>query len=175
MPDRDGAAMSTVPDVATSAQERRSHVVRRVALGALAVLVLLGLSGLLGVRARTVRHGSSDLAVELTYPQVARPALAVPFHLVITRPGGFDEPVEVRIRRTWLESFDENGTIPEPDAATTEGDDVVWTFDPPPGTVFTVSLDTRVEPGVQWRRRGTTTVSTAGEVVSVRHTMWVLP
>lgn len=167
---------STVPVVADLPTERRSHLVRRLALGVLAALVLVGLTGTLGVRARTATaEAAGGLRAELTYPHVARPGLAVPFRLVIARPGGFPAPVEVRVSRAWLESFDENGLIPEPDAATTDGPDVVWTFDPPPGTVFTVALDTRVEPGLQWRRRGTTTVTTGDERLSVDHTMWVLP
>lgn len=168
---------STIPDVADVDHERRSHRVRRVAIGVLVVLVLLGLSGALGVRSRTVEETSSGgaLRAELTYASVARPALAVPFRLVLVHPGGFTEPVEVRITSSWLDSFDENGVEPEPAESTTEGDEAVWTFDPPPGEVFTLSLDTRVEPGVQWKREGTTFVETGLDRVRLHHTMWILP
>lgn len=115
------------------------------------------------------------MAVRLTYPQVARPALAVPYEVVVTRPGGFDLPIEVRLTLSFLESFDENGVNPEPAESTTDGGEVVWTFDPPMGDNLTLSLDTRVEPGVQWRRRGTLTVSSGTERVVLDHTMWVLP
>lgn len=167
---------TTVPRVADLRSERRSHRARQVVLGLLVVLVLLGLTGALGVRARTITGaGGGGMEVRLTYPQVARPALAVPFEVVVTKPGGFDEPIEVRLTLSFLESFDENGVNPEPAEASTDGDDVVWTFDPPAGEDLTLSLDTRVEPGVQWRRRGTTTVSSGAEAVSLDHTMWILP
>lgn len=171
-----GSQSTTVPDVADIRSERRSHRVRQAALGLLALLVLLGLTGTLGVRSRTVTAvGGDGMEARLTYPQVARPALAVPYELVVTKRGGFDQPVEVRVTLGFLESFDENGVNPEPAESTTDGDDVVWTFDPPPGEDLTLSLDTRVEPGVQWRRRGTTTVSTGTELVSFDHSMWILP
>jgi hypothetical protein len=170
------ASSSTVPDVADHATERRAQLLRRLALGAFAVLVLLGLTGLLGVRARTVTaDGTDGTRVELTYPLIARPALAIPFHLRIARAAGFDEQIEVRISRSWLDAFDENGVNPEPAEATTDGDDIVWTFDPPRGQVFVLSLDTRVEPGVQWKREGTTTVTIGSERIDVGHTMWVFP
>lgn len=169
-------AQPTTPEVADIATERRSRWLRRAILAAFTVLVLLGLSGVLGVHSRTATaDGSDGTRVEVTYPQVARPALAIPFHVRISRPGGFDEQIEVRITRTWLESFDENGVLPAPAEEGSDGDDVVWTFDPPDGEVFTLTLDTRVEPGVQWRRHGTTTVTVGSERIDVGHTMWIFP
>jgi hypothetical protein len=170
------ATTTTTPDVATPRQERRSRWIRRAALLGLVVLVALGLSGALGVRARTVAAtGSEGTEVRLTYPQVARPALAVPYELRIIRREGFDERIEVRITHTYLDSFDENGVNPEPAEATTDAGDVVWTFDPPPGEDLTLTLDTRVEPGVQWRRHGRTLVTIGSERIALDHTMWVLP
>lgn len=167
---------STVPAVADHATERRSRLFRRVLLAGFTLLVLLGLTGLLGVHSRTATaDGPDGTRVEVTYPQVARPALAIPFHVRVSRPDGFDEQIEIRITRSWLESFDENGVIPTPAEESTDGDDVVWTFDPPEGTVFTLALDTRVEPGVQWQRHGTTTVTIGSERIDVGHTMWVFP
>lgn len=168
--------LSTAPDVADHATERRARWVRLALLSGFALLVLLGLTGVLGVRASTATaDGADGTRVEVTYPQVARPALAVPFHVRISRAGGFDEQIEIRISRTWLESFDENGVIPTPAEESSDGDDIVWTFDPPPGQVFTLTLDTRVEPGIQWRRKGTTTVTVGSQRIDVHHTMWIFP
>jgi hypothetical protein len=170
------ARQPTAPEVADHRTERRSRLVRRLALGAFTVLVLLGLSSALGVRTRTATaDGAAGTRVRVTYPQVARPALAVAFEVEVSRPDGFDEQIEVRLSRSWLESFDENGVLPTPVEESSDGDDVVWTFDPPDGTVFTLALDTRVEPGVQWRRSGTTTVTVGSERIDVGHTMWILP
>jgi hypothetical protein len=41
--------------------------------------------------------------------------------------------------------------------------------------VFTVWLDTRIEPAVQWRRPGSTTVIHGDETVTIDHPLWVLP
>jgi hypothetical protein len=168
--------LSTTPDIADHGTERRSRLLRRIALGGFTVLVLLGLSSALGVRSRTATaDGAGGTRVRVTYPQVARPALAVPFEVEVSRPDGFDEQIEVRLSRSWLESFDENGVLPAPVEESSDGDDVVWTFDPPDGTVFTLALDTRVEPGVQWKRSGTTTVTVGSERIDVHHTMWIFP
>jgi hypothetical protein len=53
---------------------------------------------------------------------------------------------------------------------------VIWEFDPPDGDTLGVSLDARVEPGVQWGRTGETSVLVDGQpVVTVRYKTWVLP
>lgn len=166
----------TTPAVADHRTERRARLVRRVALAGFTLLVLLGLSGTLGVRTvSATADGAAGTRVRVTYPQVARPALAVAFEVEVSRPDGFDGQIEIRLSRSWLESFDENGVLPTPAEEASDGDDVVWTFDPPEGTVFTLALDTRVEPGVQWRRKGTTTVTLGSERIDVHHTMWIFP
>ena len=65
--------------------------------------------------------------------------------------------------------------ILEPDGTTSRGDTVEWTFYPPPGDTLRVSLDATIEPGVQWRRQATTTVSTGGAAAEVAYTTWVMP
>lgn len=166
---------STEPDAPTIAEERRSRWMRRVGLGAFAAVVVAGLFGLLGVRTTTTGAADGPLSASLHHADIARPALGVPYELRIEREGGFDGPVEVRISTGYLSAFDENGRSPEPDAATSDGDDTVWTYDPPDGDVFTVWLDTRVEPGVQWRLEGRTVVRTGDDEVVIEHPMWILP
>ncbi len=54
---------------------------------------------------------------------------------------------------------------------------MVWEFDPPPsGGPLAISLDARVEPGIQWGRDGEVQVLDGGEPVvgSSFHT-WVTP
>lgn len=170
------SSQSTIPrHVPTVQDERRERFGRRLALAALTVFVLLGLSGLLGVRTRDTSASSGPLRVKLHRAVVARPALAVPYRLTISRADGFDEPIEVRITTSYLASFDENGTQPQPDSASTDGTDTIWEFDPPEGKEFTVWLDTRVEPSVQWKRAGSTTVVNGTETVTIDHPLWILP
>lgn len=167
---------STVPaSFPGLAQERRSRLLRRIALAVLVVLVLAGLLGRLGVRTTTDRAAVGDLEVALVRARVARAALSVPYRLTITRAGGFEDDVEVRITTSYLEALDENGRNPEPDRTATDADETIWWFEPPGGDVLTVWLDTRVDPSVQWRRDGTTTVVSDGDVVVVDHPVWILP
>ena len=166
---------STEPRVVDLARERRGLWLRRFGLTCFGVLVLAGLLGFLGVRTTTDTARDGELEVRLTRAEIARPALAVPYRLEITRSGGFDEPIEVRVSSSYLQAFDENGANPDPDASTTDGDDTVWTFGAPDGDVLTVWLDTRIEPGVQWRITGRTTVSTGDELVVIDHPIWILP
>lgn len=167
---------STTPDVSDHRTERRNRLARRLALAAFTALVLVGLTGFLGVKTASVTaDGVAGTRVRVSYPQVARPALAVAYEVEVSRPDGFDERIEIRINRSFLASFDENGVLPTPAEESADGDDVVWTFDPPAGTVFTLALDTRVEPGVQWRRTGNVTVTLGSERIDVAHTMWIFP
>lgn len=145
-------------------------------LAVLALFVLAGLAGAFGVSSRTVTAGEPDgLRAELTYASRARAGLAVPFALRIHRPGGFDQPISVTSRTSYLAAFDENGANPDPASSTTDDDTTTWTYDPPDGDTFTVWLDGRVEPGVSWRRRGTTVVRTGDEQVTLTYTTWIFP
>lgn len=172
----DDESTSTRPETVDLSAERRGRRARRVALAAFGLVVLLGAVGVLGVRTRTIHAGVADgLHADLTYAVVARPGLGVPFRLVVTQPGGFDRPIEVRTSLPFVEAFDENGFNPQPRESTTLGDELVWTFDPPPGSTLTVSFDARVEPGVQWRREGTTTVRVGDEQLVLHHDVWILP
>ena len=167
---------STVPtDVPSIAEERRARLARRAGLAVFTVVVVLGVTGQLGVRSATSSAAGDGLEVSLVHAAVARPALAVPYHLTIHREGGFDGPVEVRISTGYLAALDENGTQPYPDRSWVDGEHTIWEFEPPDGDVLVVWIDTRVEPGQQWRRDGSTTVISDGDRVRVDHPIWILP
>jgi hypothetical protein len=167
---------STIPsDVPTVAEERRERTWRRASLGILTLFVALGLFGFLGVRSSTASATSGPLRVSLDHAVIARPALAVPYRLTITRDGGFDQQIRVTIDSDYLASFDANGSEPEPESSSTDGEHTIWEFEPPDGTVFTVWLDTRIEPAVQWRVDGSTTVTHGEETVTIHHPLWILP
>jgi hypothetical protein len=140
------------------------------------VFVLAGLAGAYGVHSSHVGGGApGGLRADLTYAGRARPALAVPYELRITRPGGFEGQIEVTTTTSYLQMFDENGRSPEPADSTTDAGTTTWTFDPPPGDTLVVWLDTRVEPGVQWRRSATTEVRHQGDEITLRYTTWIFP
>lgn len=173
--DEDTSATPGSMEVLSVPAERRGRRLRRLGLLAFTGFVLLGASGQLGIRTVTTEGSDGDLHVSLVHARVARPALAVPFRLTITRPGGFDGQIEVRTSTSYIEAMDENGFSPDPDRMSTDSDDTIWWFDPPEGDVLVIWLDTRVEPGVQWRRSGTTTVTSGDDVVTIEHPIWILP
>ncbi len=155
---------------------RRARAIRRLCMAAVAVFLLLGLSGTLGVRSRTVIEQSGGYELSVTYGQVSRPGLPTPWGFEVHRPGGFDGPVTVSTSSAYLALFDENGFDPEAAKVTATADVVIWEFDPPPGDTLAVSLDARIEPAAQWGRTGETSVLEDGDpVVTARYKTWILP
>jgi len=168
--------VATAPTDNDILRVRRARTIRRGFMALVAVFLLLGLSGTLGVRTRTttVRGGGYELTV--TYGQVSRPGLPTGWSFEVHRPGGFDGPVTVATTSEYLDMFDENGFDPSPAKATATAEDVIWEFDPPPGDTLSVSLDARIEPAVQWGRPGETSVLEDGRpVVTAGYKTWVLP
>jgi hypothetical protein len=166
---------STAPLDDGLAASRRARRWRRAALTLLSLFVLAALTQQLGLRTDTVRAAAGDLQVTVRYADRARGALAAPFTIDVRHAGGFTGPVEVRSDQGYLAIFDDNGFEPDPASVTTEGGDVIWTFDPPPGDTLSIVLDARIEPGVFGREQGETTVAAEGSSVTLGYTTWVLP
>lgn len=140
------------------------------------VVVVLALSGLLGVRSATTSTEMADgTAVEVHYGRITRPGLATPWAVTVHRAGGFSGPIVVRSTSAYFDLFDENALDPDAAAATQDGEMIIWEFDPPPGDTFRVSFDARIEPGAQWGRGATTEVEVDGDVATLSYYTWVLP
>jgi hypothetical protein len=166
----------TAPEETNLSRLVRSRAVRRVFMTLLFAFLAVGLAGRLGVRTRTttVRGGGYELTV--TYGQVSRAGLATPWSLRIHHPGGFDGPVTVSSNSKYLDMFDENGFDPDPTSSTATADEVIWQFEPPAGDTLAVSLDARIEPGVQSGRTAETSVLVDGKpVVTARYKTWIMP
>ena len=137
----------------------------------------LGSTAIFGVDSTTVSAADGDLRLEVTYGEVSRPALATPFDIEVTQPGGFDGPVRVAVDQEYLRMWDENGLVPAPSAETVMGPWVVWEFDPPIGDTLRVSYDARIEPAAQEGRSGAVAVLGADDeaIVQVELTTRVWP
>jgi hypothetical protein len=128
-------------------------------LMALVAIDALGSTAILGVDSRTVEaSGAEGLELAVTYGEASRPALATPFDIEVTKPGGFDGPVRIAVDQEYLRMWDENGLVPAPAAETVMGPWVVWEFDPPVGTRLFISYDARIEPAAQEGRSGAVAV-----------------
>lgn len=169
--------MKTLPhDVLDERAARRARAGRRAFLAAIALLVALGASGLLGVRTAQVSSEAEGYALVVTYASVTRAGLATPWSVEISNPSGLPDSLSIETTSSFLDAFDENGLDPEPVSSSSDGEWLRWTFEPPEGTTFEVSFDARVEPAVQWTRRGTTRLLVDGVVITeISFTMRVMP
>jgi hypothetical protein len=73
--------------------------------------------------------------------------------------------------------FDENGLAPQPVSTFQSDEWTWWTFEVAEGaSLLEVSLDARLEPGVQWGQGSTAAVEIADrEIVAVEFDTWVMP
>ena len=169
---------STVPDDSGLRISRRGRGLRRLFTLVIVALLVFALVGLLGVRTTTISAAGGGYRLQLHYAKVVRPGLAVPWELRVTSAGGFDGPVTLATKSSYLDIYDENSLDPEPVHATQDGDRVIWQFEPPAGDTLIVSFDWRVEPGVQlkWPRGETSVLDEDGRpVATIRYRTWVTP
>jgi hypothetical protein len=140
------------------------------------LLVLAGLSTMLGAHSSTVSARAGGYRISLTYPSLTRPGLAIRWILTIEHPGGFDGQVTVATTTRYFDLFDFNNLDPVPSGQQTDGTNSIWMFDPPPGDVLQVTMDGRVEPAQQWGKPATTALLVHDvPVVRVTYTTRVLP
>ena len=105
---------------------------------ALAVVEWLVGSSVYGVDTTTTRAEQGGAQLEVHHPTVTRGQLATPLEITVTRPGGFSEPLVLSITADYLSLFLSQGPDPDPSAETATADDLILTFDPPPGDTFVV-------------------------------------
>ncbi|HEX6263619.1 MAG TPA: hypothetical protein VF097_12305 [Actinomycetota bacterium] len=169
--------LPTQPQEAVGLKEQRRHrIERRVGLGLVFAVLVLGAANFLGVRPATVSASGGSLELSVRYASVSRPGLATPWSVRVRSPGGFDGPVVLSTTSSYFEMFDENGLDPDPQRATATGEALVWEFAPPEGEVLTVDYDARLEPAFHTGRSATTSVLVDGDpVVSVTYRTVVMP
>jgi hypothetical protein len=171
-------ALSTIPadDSGTDGWETALRTISLIFVG---VVVLAGLVGIFGVRTGTAQSSGNGLTVSVEHASVTRAGLATPFSVAIATDDGTPLPKQIttRIDSAYLEMFDENGLEPEPASSYQNGQWTWWTFDVPQGhDELEVSFDVRLEPAVQWGRKGSATVEIDGdEKVTVEFATQVMP
>jgi hypothetical protein len=177
MPTTEMDEHDTLAPVRDGAAVRRSHRWRSGSLVVLWLLVALGASGLLGVHSRTASASGQGYRASLTYAGIARPGWDVPWHLVITHPGGFgDGAVTVAVSRSMFDIYETQGFHPAPDSETADGQFLYLEFAPPPGDTLVVDFDAYIQPTSQIGRRTTVKVITGGqERLSLRTRTFLFP
>jgi len=156
---------------------RRARNHRRTGLVVLLVIVLAGLTGLLGIRSTTDTSTGGGYLLAVHHAQVTRAGIAVPFHVRVEHAGGFSEPIRIAVSASLLERFDFQNFYPNPSKETASDSFVYYEFDPPPGDVFELSLDARTAPD----QNGSTAryqvrlLDGSTALTSVGFRMWVVP
>ena len=171
--------MRTAPEEVGLDRLTRARAGRRAFVVAVTAFLALGAMGTFGVTSSTVEAQGGGYELSVDYASRSRSGLASPFKIEVRRPGGFQsDTVELATTSSYLDAFDQNGIEPEPSESFDDGERVVWTFQvPPEAETLAVTVDFRVEPGVQLTTvRGTTAVLEEGtDVASVSYRTFVLP
>jgi hypothetical protein len=157
----DDSTLSPTRDLGTV--QRAQHG-RRAAILAMWVLVIAGAVGAFGVRSATVRASSDGFGASLYYAQVARAGWDVPWHLEITKEGGFDSgTVTVAVSRSFFDIYETQGFHPSPESETSDDQYVYLEFSAPPGDTLVVDYDAYIQPMAQLGRRSHLKVITDGQ------------
>ena len=176
MPRDDLKPIPTSPDPTPLDRLRRARTGRRALVAGLAVILVLALSNLLGMRTESVTATGGGYRLSVTYGSISRPGLATPWGIEVHHPGGFDGPITIATTRRYLMLFDHNVFYPDPSSVTATRDQLIFEFDPPPGEVFRVTMDGRIEPTEHVGQASETSVLVDGlAVVTVSYATRVVP
>lgn len=168
---------STLGPIRSMRQASRARQGRRVAIVMLWLVVIAGAVGLLGVHSRTVAASGGGMHASLTYAGIARAGWDVPWHLEITKEGGFgDGIVTVAVSQSFFDIYETQGFHPSPASETSDGRYVYLEFAPPPGDTLVVDYDAYIQPTAQLGRHSDVKVITDGqERLSLTWRTFLLP
>jgi hypothetical protein len=169
-------ASSTLADVRRAEEGPLPRWGRWIGRAGLLLVVVAGAFGVFGVHSRTIRAGDSGYAVSVTYPQVARAGLDVPFRVEVQHSGGFASSLVLSISADYFRMFETQGFFPQPDSMNSDGTSIYLTFDHPRGEDFVVDYDAYIQPSAQIGKSADLKVLVGGSVVARTslHT-WLVP
>ncbi len=149
---------------------------RRLFLGLVLLLVVLGLTGWLGVRTSERTSSAGGYRLSVRYPSHARGGLDVVWQVRVSRPGGLGRQVVLALTGDYLDIFETQGFHPEPRSETRDADRLVLTFDSQGGDTFVVDYDAYIQPASQVGRDATVALLVQGRrVASVSYTTHLVP
>jgi hypothetical protein len=131
----------TLPPEVVAGNLRRIHILRDLALAMVAVLTLVGATGLLGVRAGSEAVSTNGYDLQLRYPWITRGGLSADFDFRVTRPGGFGgTQLTIACSKEYLTMFNIQRVFPTPIRETSDQSHLYWTFEPPPSDILDVAF-----------------------------------
>lgn len=167
---------STVADVREPETAPRTARGRYVALAVIALIVIAGAAGLLGVRAGSTTTTSDGYRLTVVYPHVARAGWDVPWRATVYHAGGFKGDVTLAVSSHYFDIMETQGWHPEPDMETTTPKYYYLSFSPPPGDTLEVSYDTYVQPSAQLGRRADVALIVGNQTVArTSYRTWLVP
>jgi hypothetical protein len=169
-------SIQTAPRSYPQKRIRRARSERRIVLVLLAVFLALGLAGVFGPRTSTVTANGGGYRLTVTYPAVTRPGLPVRWEVLVTHAGGFPDRLRIGTTFDYFHLFDVTGIEPDATSSTSDGGNMVFEFDPPPGDTLRIQFDASVEPSVHELPSATTSVLVGDRpVVQVSYSTRVMP
>jgi hypothetical protein len=155
---------------------RVNRLLTRTTLTGLAVLVLAGAVGALGLHTSSASSSSGGYTLDVSYPRVARAGLDVEWQATITHADGFENDVVLAVSADYFGMFETQGFFPEPSDETRDGDTLYLTFAAPDGDTLTVGYDAYVQPSSQRGSSATVSVVDGGRPAATVHiTTTLLP
>jgi hypothetical protein len=174
--DEPQGSIPTAPPRRPPSELKRDRAGRRAIVSVLAAFVVLGMAGLFGSRTDAVSASGGGYTLTVVYPRITRPGLPDRWIYTVRHPGGFDRPVVITTTMVYLNLFDLTGIQPDASSQTSNGTDVVWTFDQPDGDLFSVQFDAATETGIHEVPAATAAVVVDGRpVVQVQFRTVVIP
>jgi hypothetical protein len=169
--------MSTLEDLQSHDQLRRGRWLRRAFIAVLAVLVVIDLTGLLGVHTSSKETDFGGYQVRLDYPRFARAGQDVLWRVTLRHEGGFGkDPIVLAVSADYFDIFETQGFYPDPDTQSATTRYVYYSYQPPPGDTMTVTFDAYIQPGSQIGRSATLAVTVGSTTVSrIGYHTWLAP
>lgn len=144
----------------------------------LLVIVVLGATGLLGIRSGVKSAHANGYQLSVTYPHISRAGLDSPFRVRVHPDNGtVGGVVTIGITSAWFRLFETQGFFPNADAMTNDGTFVYMTFAKPgPGHDFVLEYDAYIQPAAQVGKSATIVLQIDGqEVARTGIKTWLLP
>jgi len=166
----------TAPDPVGLRILRRARMLRRIGIGVIALFVLCGALGLLGIRTSTATATGGGYRLSVDYPSTDRPGQPATLVITVERSGGFSGPVDLEFTQSYLTMLDMNDIEPGPSDTRSAPPYVVWTFTKPAGDTLRVTIDALIQANTHLGGPGAVRVLDHGTAVAeVSYHTWVAP
>ena len=121
-----------------------------ITIGLLVAMLCAAGAGWLGVRSTQASATASGYRLTVTYAGIARAGLDVPLRVEVVSDHPWGEHVTLSISREYFTIFETQGFFPDADSSTGNGQDVLFSFNPPSdGQPFVLDYDAYIQPSAQ--------------------------